>query len=345
MSSNNSQPEVVSRPKKQAKTAKEDSSLPMRCSPLAERPHVVKLVAQSRFLTTEELGRLALCTSKDITMAVCERNSIDDIFYCLLINRLGLDQAQELLSSTKMSAEQCFRYFDSPMSENDEEVFQLQRLKYKLDDYQIVVVIRDHINEGPRLCKTLSRNEIRQFLRTGTIELDLLKTIKWSFSTRENGSWARVDFQATVRIICRGRKVDVGQRTYRGFAANADCGEWDHKYTIGCSMGSTSSYARSFIDHFSYSIHDEPDDWEKPREGYNRMRVIAYPYFDTEVYLNDRPKAVELTGFSLSVEILCSCDNGLEEDMRKVLRSPECQEHKIKFAHFLETVDGLASES
>lgn len=79
-----SKDQPVPRPEKRTKLDFTEDNVPPTCrSPHFEHPHVVKLVAESGFPTTEELGRLTLCTSKQITMAICERNNLDDVFKCV----------------------------------------------------------------------------------------------------------------------------------------------------------------------------------------------------------------------------------------------------------------------
>ena len=169
-------------------------------------PQILKAVAESRFLTTKELGRLFLLTSKELTASASGRDGEEEeaqqplggVWKCLCAHALGLDDAKRLLEGVKpLSAEECFRKF---VDTGPERSVRPRALRYEPKDYSIVVTMReicgrsgDHHTRKPIFCEVIKGEDIPDFFEKGIADVRFEQP-RWE-ATLDEGSDRRLNLK------------------------------------------------------------------------------------------------------------------------------------------------------
>jgi len=316
-------------------------------------PRVLQAVAASQFLTTPELGRLLLRTSKELTASTYSRH--DDVWKCLCMTHSGVKNASALLGTMAPlhSAEQCFRTFFTDLPPKYTEP---RALRYTPEDYAVVVTIRESDTNQQLVCKVIPGQEIAEFFDTGALEIGFdpfpwKRTVEGTeyddsgFPETDSDSIADLSLHSTVRIVRRSdlKTVQVldektgkyvldslvksGER--KGvFLLHPECAhENTNRDGSCCHMNAT--YAK-FL--FSYH-HIELSGIER----FCRIEFDLEPIFRLESYKSDDgftgQATIALSGCTISSDFT-DYDLYDRSEISKVLKGKD-----VTFAHFLEALD------
>ena len=299
---------------------------------------IIKLVAVSQYLPTKDLGRLVLCTSKSTTAALCDKeNSPEDVYKLLLFSKMGTEKANSFLRSTRLSAQKCFFAFVLGQESKPTTEFELRTLKNTPEDYVIVMILEDLVDEGPYICKTLPRDIKTKFLETGEILIDFSKPVEWP-SRKGGDDCQMIDMKVRISIVYRNKVVCLGETRYNTMVISQEEGYIDERefHRRVCKF-ECSTYACTFLDRYASSELAE---------------LVVVPWPQLECHQREDtlggdggPRYVDLTGISLESEVKGSCLCCDEEYMGGILESSKCKRDGITFAHFLELIDGLADQA
>jgi len=175
---------------------------------------VLQPLASSGHLSSVDLGRLLLLTSKGITEAFTSsrgesneqehesggaREGWDSsvLWKSLCANHFGKENADALIQSSGMSPEQCFRSF----AHHPKPRASVPPLKYAPSDYMVTVEIRTE--EGKLLLfKVLDGEDIPDFFEKGEHEVSLDQPIV-GYEDLESPSTAQLRFRTKVHIMRR----------------------------------------------------------------------------------------------------------------------------------------------
>ena len=296
------------------------------------KTQVFKLVSTSGFVDTKQLGKLLLLTSKAMTAAAFEKP--DDVWKHLLFQKWSHARAMELLQSTGWSAEKCFRHFATKACTTDKDRFQgLRPLKYKPEDYLIIVTLKDNVNDLD-VCKTIRGSEVPDFFEKGEAKVYFESPLWVGTVLEEEGLY--YDRFTNVNIMrapdnkyaCVG---DYGEEGHDGLEED-NCSDFCSGWmNYRCSLGAHSSYGSSFMKHFF--------------EDYRDLCVHVDPEYRVVKGTTGKHHTVEIFGLLLRARLLTTCDccccHHDEEDLSDALRPDRCK--GVTFAHILEASDDFGN--
>jgi len=134
-------------------------------------PLVLKAVAASHFLTTKELGRLLLLSSKQLTASAYSLHE-EEVWKGLCANYWGVPDGPTLLKTLNptLSAEQCSRKLAMDLPSACTEP---RALQFAPKDYTVIVSVRELNKNQSIFCKAIPGQEIPGFCEKGVINVEL----------------------------------------------------------------------------------------------------------------------------------------------------------------------------
>lgn len=154
-----------------------------------EKVFCISRVVESGFLSTTDLGRLLLLTSKSMTTAAAleqnaDENAVESWIYRLLANNyFGEEKTEELMSLTPLSPKEVFRSMASFENILPTPDVTLRPLQYSPNDYALFVDV--HCTSGKKIfSKTLLGDQIPDFFADGYLCWNLEKPVVLSKVSR-----------------------------------------------------------------------------------------------------------------------------------------------------------------
>lgn len=330
-------------------------------------PLVLQAVAASQFLTTKELGRLLLLSSKELTASAffspqeqdgkSEDGGGELLWKSLCLNYLGTEDGEALLQTLQPhlgSAEQCFRKLVAP-----DLPCKYSRLgtptprpplRFTPNDYVVIFTVRDPENNQPLFCKAIPGQQIPEFFDTGSVQITVdpfvpIKTIKDFFGadggvigTNTLGEVEIDELEYSVRILrCPDRKI---VQIVRLFVFDAQCpmpSDSYHEKTSGDKHWILEPSGASWTqasDTPMNATYGSPLFRRYCYFPYTKIDFLVEPTFRLVRTGNTRDGAVRLSGLALKSYFESDHD---ESDTREVSAMLEGQD--VTFAHFLEGLD------
>ena len=179
-------------------------------------PQVLKPIAESRFLSTTDLGRLLLLTSKSMTAAALEQGAPREggdqeparknnaVWKCLCFTHWGFDDASALMETMKpLSAEQCFRKLAVVSDDHDDNKFPVPRaLQYAPKDYVLIVSVRESKNDKNMFCKAIPGQDIPEFFDKGEAAIEFDQPL-WKKTLDKGQDVLHLDWDSSLQIMRR----------------------------------------------------------------------------------------------------------------------------------------------
>ena len=173
---------------------KMDLSIPL------SNPNILCALVKSNFLTARETGRLFFVTAKSIRMSVKENKELvdeDALWTKWCIDHWGEKTTKQLLCCTDLTYKECFRALAFPLPRPVPSVRPRQPVRYRPEDYVVVVQAKLHGSDIFLVCTAVSGAQTPDWFSknkrrfTGPIgEKDPLETLpRCSIDELMHGRW------------------------------------------------------------------------------------------------------------------------------------------------------------
>jgi len=304
--------------------------------PFSISPELLKIFCGSKFLTTKEVGKLLLLTSKSLTLATYPTS--ESLWMCLCQSEWGEEAAKTRVSSMNVGSEGCFRrLYPSPGR---------RPVQYAPSDYLITLDVYSHDQDKPALfTSTIRGDEVPEFFEKGYFEflfpepgitITLPKALE---SESEQGSSdSTKQREREIQSLLMGSRAHVhimrlpDSRCHQVISGESHTGEHDssfddefdsiYEYHVDCGGG-----GRNFTLYNKYGRHLLQEIYLSSNEKFSYVNFELTLFFALE-----RSKrldgAVKIKGFELSAEgggPLCFFSSCLHGD--------------LTFAHIFEALD------